>query len=207
MRFSDNNSFSSSEYSDLEIFATINRAGHTFSLPLSLSFLPDFRENFFSTKESVRLLYASDAERPKSVVIIGVNPRLESPVLNIKIRRFVEEHNASAFLFGFASNLNFKFKHGGLFFNRRNYAVVDSLLSEALVFTSERYTVPSTSRQIYRIAEHISVLNKHEVGSQTHNARFQSGMNFFLGQPFEKILKNFKRDFIVAMLHHVEDIF
>jgi len=207
MAASDNNSFSSGEYSDLETFIIINRTAHAFSSSLSLFAMYDFREDFFSMKGSLKLLYASDIELPKNIVIIGVNPRLESPILNIKIRRFVEEHNIVSFIFGFVSNLNFRFKHMGLFFNRRNYGIANFFLLDALVFTSEKYIAGSSCHYVYRIAENISALNKYEIGNQLHSARFQSGINFFLGQPFGKLLKNFKREFVVAMLHHVEDIF
>lgn len=58
-----------------------------------------------------------DKEILQPVVIFNLNIRFESPVLNMKLRKLVNNNNVVVYLVGFVSNFNYDFIHLSVFFN------------------------------------------------------------------------------------------
>lgn len=79
-----------------------------------LSNYGDFRKNIFGTNSSRGFIFSLEGDMPKNITLEFVNPRLESPILNLKLRRFVLEYQAVVKVIGFVSNLNYDYTHSAL---------------------------------------------------------------------------------------------
>jgi hypothetical protein len=69
----------------------------------------DFRSSFIFKIEQLD----SDFLKIRNLILINLNLRYESPLLNVQIRLHQQEHNLEVLLVGYLSNTNFDFVHLG----------------------------------------------------------------------------------------------
>ncbi|HMP27983.1 MAG TPA: hypothetical protein PKD85_00180 [Saprospiraceae bacterium] len=150
-----------------------------------------------------QFLFNAEYTKPTSIILVGVNTRLESPILNIKIRRFAEEESIKIFLVGFSSNLNFNFIHKNTVMDKQHILWLNVFIEGALLVT--RINNAILGPVSYNIANNLAVIHQFDIfGYMLTNTRGQ--LSLLLGQP-ETYPTGVLTKFIVATLHHVEDDF
>jgi hypothetical protein len=198
------------EYADLESC----EAEKQLSFFLSSQFAPlrsyDFSSSIHGRGYEKYFFSVTDI-LPKRLFLLNTNLRLESPVLNIKVRRLVVESSVSVFLVGFHANLNYEIKHLSLLFNRDailnlyalgdNTAIICGAISD---LTSLGNLSLFTS--LYKTWKNIgSVSVAHVKGKKSDTKNNVNQLRFFIGQP--ELSQFSKTGFLIALLHHVEDSF
>lgn len=194
------------EYEDLETVSSLLNFQNRFSISAaSLTGFYDFRKNLYGKSVVRSYLFGSNREVLDRFVIVNCNPRLESPILNIKIRILVVEKQILVYLFGFVGNLNYEFTH--LSYSKMT-PLVFFTLAEKTLFIFNRKTFENFDVAFYRIFKNVGEVSCFELGFRnilSENIGFC--VQLFFGQPHKGAFFNLVYSFFVSLLHHVEDDF
>lgn len=74
----------------------------------SLALDPTFRSNYLFNS---RIQGVEDAD---AILLVGVNPRVEAPVLNARILKATRKYGTKVYVVGGGSDLTYEYKHVGL---------------------------------------------------------------------------------------------
>jgi len=161
----------------------------------------DFRNQFCGNRNSDFYLFGGGTPQiPNTIILININPRLESPLLNLKLRNLAVAEHVSTWIFGFISNTNFSFEH-----KLYNLNTVSTMLSgkESLLIIAKR--MPENIDRYsscYLVSENYSLLGAREVFGRMPLSK--SEMRIACGSPEYKLLEDVAFRFNTMLLHHVD---
>lgn len=98
------------EYTDLETITAFRNLFFGHSGKLSVKHQLNFSSDIYGFGAE-KYFFSSDEHIPTQIILLDVNLRLESPVLNIKIRKLIEEKSVNTKVIGFYANLNYEVEH------------------------------------------------------------------------------------------------
>lgn len=98
------------EYTDLETITAFRDLFFAHSGRLSLNQQLNFSSDIYGLGTE-KYFFSTDEQIPTQIVLLDVNLRLESPILNIKIRKLIEEKSVNTKVVGFYANLNYEVEH------------------------------------------------------------------------------------------------
>jgi NADH-quinone oxidoreductase chain G len=162
---------------------------------------PDFRTNYGCTQ--LTLLNSLDENNlPESLFLIHSNPRFESPLLNLKIRRFNDEFGVEVFKIGFISNTNHNFIH-------MNHILNHYSLNKILFFKNPLIFAPTYVELPNQLLNKINLNITNMVSKETNlipnwSGCHVEGIKFNLGFPELQNMFYFS-NFTINFLHHMED--
>ena len=112
------------------------------TLKNSLHYVPlnDFRHDYGCTQLSL-INSLEETNLPDAIYLIHSSPRFESPLLNLKIRRFNDEFGVNIFKVGVISNTNYNFVHISHVLSSSLLNKI-SLYNSPLIFTSASIYLP-----------------------------------------------------------------
>jgi hypothetical protein len=171
-----------------------------------LEYKTDFRTNYSGGQSVFSQL--KNLETVKKVIVLGVNPRLESPILNIKIRRLVIDYGITVLVYGPLTNLNYEFEHIFTGFKAQKDVFNLELAREQTTLAVGTFHFNSLclhSFEKYGISESIGKISISESFAKKPNLG-RGYLELNLGHPnYNHDLNLTVNIFKIFLLHHVED--
>lgn len=205
-------SFLFGDYNNLETIITCKNNYNFFSYQNNWEVIYDFRKNLYGSSANFGFFTKKNSDL-KKIILLGVNPRFQSPVLNLKLKSLINEKRLEVLLLGVATNLNYNFTHISLtgngklacFFEKDSFAGNNFIICN----TAKKNILNSEFINFYSVASSVSEICLHEVFYRKKwEGERKSCITFFLGQPENvRCHYNMKNMFFLKFYHHVEDTF
>lgn len=151
----------------------------------------NFSSNIYGFNTDKYLFSDVDHGVPGLIILLNVNLRLESPVLNIKIRKLLVEKFVNIKLVGFYANLNYEVEHfvGGSASLNEFFKV--SVQHKPFIICGSGASLSSVlmaiSESVYKVQQNLGAVSAAEVlggpPESLMGSRFRGVFRFLLGQP------------------------
>lgn len=205
--------FTYGEYTDLETAVSLKKFYTNLSVLSFGNNFYDFRENFFGNEFFIEGEKPINISNKKTLILDNVNPRLESPVLNLKLKKLLNENQSYVvFVVGFLSNLNYEFVHLGNLFQKKQFLLENSLnyKNSETVYITKNIAIKGANsfmKSFYRVSESIATLSMEENSFVCGDKFFTTyqHITFNLGYPTKGISTTSKNSFSIRLLHHIAD--
>lgn len=201
--------FNTGEYTDLETTSFLKNIYQGLSFNIFGHEFSDFR-NFFLGNE---FFVESNNNEIKNYLIFihNVNPRLESPVLNLKIKSLLneEENKINIWVMGFLGNFNYDYNHLGLVIDK-DKIFFEKLLtyknSNVIYILKNTIKNFSLNKRFYSISDSVSTVSFQENSFILSNLWGWSLLNLYFGSNTQYEILNIARgNFLLNYLHHVDN--
>lgn len=196
--------FENGNFLDLETASYIKAYSSLLSTkPLLSKFSCDFRSEF-GIIDLEQLNMDSD-NQVSNLFLYNINLRFESPILNLKIKKLINQVHKDIKIYniGFLSNFNYKCKHLNLGLCRRTLNFINSS-KKSLLFKNINSSFPkSPFSMVFEVADNLAKLTTREVSIKGYRKGVSPSLISFDGLGSGTF--SYHSFLSIYLLHHIEE--